>query len=273
MKFVLATWGSRGDIEPNLAVGRELVRRGHEVKMAVPPDLVAFTESAGPEAVPFGPNSGAILDAHRDYWTCFFSTPWKLRELARSRGEIAGPLLRGWQEMSATLMSLADGADLIFSGINFEDAAANVAEHYGIPHGDPALLPAAPQQSGPAVSAGAVEPRGRAGVLVGVLARDQEGRGHPAPRTGPPESHRLRPPAHHRKWVAGSPGLRRGLLSGSRRRVGPVAEATALRRHPDAGLGDGHRRRGRRPGSRPAPRRSSSGSAAFRSKPRPTRSP
>ena len=44
MKFVLASWGSRGDVEPNLAVGRELVRRGHEVCMAVPPDLVGFTE-------------------------------------------------------------------------------------------------------------------------------------------------------------------------------------------------------------------------------------
>ena len=30
-------------------------------------------------------------------------------------------------------MSLADGADLIFTGINFEDAAANVAEYYNIP--------------------------------------------------------------------------------------------------------------------------------------------
>ena len=47
MKFVLATWGSRGDVEPNLAVGRELVRRGHDVCMAVPPDLVGFTEAAG----------------------------------------------------------------------------------------------------------------------------------------------------------------------------------------------------------------------------------
>jgi UDP:flavonoid glycosyltransferase YjiC (YdhE family) len=51
----------------------------------------------------------------------------------RSRIEIAGPLLQGWQEMSTTLMSLADGADLLFTGINFEDAAANVAEHYDIP--------------------------------------------------------------------------------------------------------------------------------------------
>jgi UDP:flavonoid glycosyltransferase YjiC (YdhE family) len=133
MKFVLATWGSRGDIEPSAAVGRELVRRGHDVCMAVPPDLVAFTEAAGPKAVPFGPNSQAILDSHRDFWTCFFRNPWKLRTLIKSRLEIAGPLLKGWQEMSATLMSIADGADLIFTGINFEDAAANVAAHYDIP--------------------------------------------------------------------------------------------------------------------------------------------
>ncbi|AQA05211.1 glycosyl transferase family 1 [Mycobacterium sp. MS1601] len=133
MKFVVATWGSRGDVEPSLAAARELVRRGHDVVMAVPPDLVAFTEAAGPTAVPFGPDSQAILDAHRNFWTCFFRTPWRLATLLRSRIEIAGPLLRGWQEMSATLMSLADGADLLFTGINFEDAAANVAEYYGLP--------------------------------------------------------------------------------------------------------------------------------------------
>ena len=133
MKFVLATWGSRGDIEPSLAIGRELLRRGHDVQMAVPPDLADFTSAAGPEAVAFGPPSRAILDAHRNFWTCFFRNPWKIRELVRARGEIAGPLLQGWQDMGATLMSMADGADLILTGINFEDAAANVAEHYDIP--------------------------------------------------------------------------------------------------------------------------------------------
>ena len=46
MKFVLASYGSRGDIEPCVALGRELLRRGHEVRMAVPPDLVGFAESA-----------------------------------------------------------------------------------------------------------------------------------------------------------------------------------------------------------------------------------
>ncbi len=133
MKFVLASWGSRGDVEPNLAVGRELARRGHDVCMVVPPDLVGFTESAGVAAVGFGPEAQSILDAHRDYWTCFFSHPWRIRQLIRSRLDIAGPLIQGWQEMSTTLMSLADGADLLFTGINFEDAAANVAEYYDIP--------------------------------------------------------------------------------------------------------------------------------------------
>ncbi|EHB49691.1 glycosyl transferase family 28 [Mycolicibacterium rhodesiae JS60] len=133
MKFVLATWGSRGDVEPTAAVGRELVRRGHDVSLAVPPDLVEFSKAAVPDSIGFGPNSRSILDAHRDYWTCFFSPPWKLRKMAKARGEITGPLFQGWQDMSATLMSLAEGADLIFSGINFEDAASNVAEYYDIP--------------------------------------------------------------------------------------------------------------------------------------------
>jgi vancomycin aglycone glucosyltransferase len=36
MKFVLAAYGSRGDIEPCAVVGRELLRRGHDVYVAVP---------------------------------------------------------------------------------------------------------------------------------------------------------------------------------------------------------------------------------------------
>ena len=59
MKFVLACYGTRGDVEPCAAVGRELLRRGHEVRMAVPPDLVGFVESAGLAAVAYGPDTQA----------------------------------------------------------------------------------------------------------------------------------------------------------------------------------------------------------------------
>ena len=55
MKFALACYGSRGDVEPSAAVGRELQRRGHEVRMAVPPELVGFVETVGLPAIPFGP--------------------------------------------------------------------------------------------------------------------------------------------------------------------------------------------------------------------------
>ena len=61
MKFVLAFYGTRGDVEPGIAVGRELLRRGHDVRMAVPPDLIGFAESAGLAAVAYGPDTQAWL--------------------------------------------------------------------------------------------------------------------------------------------------------------------------------------------------------------------
>src|SRR5271156_4112381 len=133
MKIVLACWGSRGDTEPCVAVGRELLRRGHDVRMAVPPNLAGFAEAAGPAAGAFGPDTQAILDAHRKFWTCLFRNPWRIQDLIESRREVGEPIIQCWAEMSTTLTSLAEGADLIFPAVNFEDAAANVAEHYDIP--------------------------------------------------------------------------------------------------------------------------------------------
>ena len=133
MKFVLASWGTRGDVEPFVAVGHELVRRGHDVRMAVSPELVGFAESAGPAAVGFGPDLQAILDPHRDFFTCLFRTPWRIQQLNRLLGEVSEPLNQCYGEVSATLTSLADGADLLITGINFEDAAVDVAEYCDIP--------------------------------------------------------------------------------------------------------------------------------------------
>jgi UDP:flavonoid glycosyltransferase YjiC (YdhE family) len=133
MKFVLACWGTRGDVEPSVAVGRELLRRGHDVRMAVPPDQVGFAESAGLAAVAYGLDTQAHVDRHRNFWTCFFRNPWRIQDLIRLRREVREFVTQCWGEMSTTLTSLADGADLLFTGLVFEDAAANVAEYYDIP--------------------------------------------------------------------------------------------------------------------------------------------
>ncbi|MGO9351818.1 MAG: glycosyltransferase [Mycobacterium sp.] len=133
MKFVLASYGGRGDVEPAMVVGRELQRRGHEVCMAVPPNLVGFTEAAGLAAVAYGLDSQAILDAQRKYWTCYLRTPWKLKELNRMGRETEEFATRCWREMTTTLASVADGADLLLTGLIFEQPAANVTEYYDLP--------------------------------------------------------------------------------------------------------------------------------------------
>src|SRR5271169_4847143 len=105
MKFALASYGTRGDVEPCAAVGRELLRRGHEVRMAVAPDLVGFAESAGFAVVEYGPDLQAILDASR-IWTRLFRTPWRIQDLIRLSREHSELVTQCWGEGSTTLTSL-----------------------------------------------------------------------------------------------------------------------------------------------------------------------
>src|ERR1700756_211531 len=105
MKFVLACYGVRGDVEPAVVVGRELLRRGHDVRIAVPPNLMGFAESAGLAAVPYGLDSQAISEAQRDYWTCFFRNPWRVQELNRLGREIGKLITQCLGEVTATLTS------------------------------------------------------------------------------------------------------------------------------------------------------------------------
>ncbi|WP_118914702.1 glycosyltransferase [Mycobacterium shigaense] len=112
MKFVVASYGSRGDVEPFAAVVRELLTRGHDVRLAVPPMMVGFVESAGIASVPFGSDAPS----------------------ATVMGDVLRNIRQAWVEWGASLKALADGADLLLTGKNEQGFAANVAEYYGIPH-------------------------------------------------------------------------------------------------------------------------------------------
>ena len=127
MKFALAVHGTRGDVEPCAAVGLELLRRGHEVRIAVPPNLIGFVESAGLAAVAYGPDIEPLLkeDAYREFW--------KIQNSIKLLSDGMEELRRAWAEMATTLASLADGADLLVTGMMQQGIADNVAEYYGIP--------------------------------------------------------------------------------------------------------------------------------------------
>ncbi|CPW28761.1 Putative glycosyltransferase GtfB [Mycobacteroides abscessus] len=129
MKFALACYGTRGDVEPSVSVGCELSRRGHDVSIAVPPELIGFAESAGLAAVPYGPKLHDFLQDEflRTFWTRLMRNPiGALRELW-------APIARYWPDTSTTLLSLAEDADLLSTGLNFEQSAGNVAEYFDIP--------------------------------------------------------------------------------------------------------------------------------------------
>jgi UDP:flavonoid glycosyltransferase YjiC (YdhE family) len=133
MKFVLASYGTRGDIEPSLVVGLELQRRGHDVRMAVPPDSIGFTEAAGLATVAYGLDTRSWLDVYRNFWTSVFHTFWRIQDLRKLWREMWELSDQSWAQMNTTLTALADGADVLFAGQSYQEPAANVAEYYDIP--------------------------------------------------------------------------------------------------------------------------------------------
>ncbi|WP_102417682.1 glycosyltransferase [Mycobacterium sp. 4858] len=135
MKVVLACYGSRGDVEPAAAIGRELLHRGHEVRMAVAPELVGFVEAAGLAAVACGPDLQSFVDAQRGFQngTDALRNFWKIQDQIRLKREAREFHTQCWRQTSATLTPLAAGADLLVTGLTYEEVAANVAEYHDIP--------------------------------------------------------------------------------------------------------------------------------------------
>ncbi|OMC52900.1 glycosyltransferase [Mycobacterium sp. IS-2888] len=142
MKIVLAAYGSRGDVEPFAAVGREMLRRGHDVCLAVPPTMVGFVESAGLAAVAYGPQPAAFQSDSLKWFfggcppgpgVGSFDGDTNTQNPLGAMVEVMEHVARAWADWGAALTTLAEGADLILTGKGAQGLAANVAEYYGIP--------------------------------------------------------------------------------------------------------------------------------------------
>jgi vancomycin aglycone glucosyltransferase len=130
MRVVVVGYGSRGDVEPCVAAGRELLRRGHDVLVAVPPNMLGFVGSAGLAAAAYGPDSREEMnpasELFRDLATRMHDQIGALTEIVEHVNQVKA-------DKSATLTTVAQGADLLVAGFNEQGLAANVAEYYGIP--------------------------------------------------------------------------------------------------------------------------------------------
>jgi vancomycin aglycone glucosyltransferase len=127
MKFVLAGYGSRGDVEPCAVVGRELLRRGHDVSIAVPPNMFGLVESAGLTAVSYGPDSQQQLNTAAEYFVGNMKNPYG------ALPEVAERVTQVWVDKGTVLASLAAEADVLVTGMNEQRLAANIAEYHHIP--------------------------------------------------------------------------------------------------------------------------------------------
>ncbi len=121
MRVLLSTIGSRGDVQPLLALALELRRQSHESRLCAPPDFRDLIEGCGLPFVPVGPEvrSAASQRSAR----AATSSPQAMRQLLMDT--IAGQF--------ATLGEAAEGCDAIVATTALQYAAHSIAEQRGIP--------------------------------------------------------------------------------------------------------------------------------------------
>ena len=145
--FVLAAYGSRGDTEPCIAVAAELQRRGHDVRMAVtvPPAMRAYVDSQNLDASPYGRDWQELVN-DEDFTRMLHNPIGAIPQAVDFVAQVV-------QDKVATLLSLADGADLLVAGMTEQTPVANVAEYHRIPTAALHLFPPQILQHGSAQDA------------------------------------------------------------------------------------------------------------------------
>ncbi|HEY6078970.1 MAG TPA: glycosyltransferase [Polyangiaceae bacterium] len=124
MKALLVPVGSRGDVQPQLLLGAELMRRGHAVTIAAPPD---FAEAAGQRGFRFIPIGDSIMELLVNN-----SGMTERHPLVALPGQIA--LLRRNTERSVRdLFAAEHDADVVVSaGLSL--GGKMLADKLGVPH-------------------------------------------------------------------------------------------------------------------------------------------
>jgi vancomycin aglycone glucosyltransferase len=129
MRLLLSTTGTRGDVQPLVALALALRSLGQEVRLCVPPDFREWIEGLGMPVTPIGP---------------------ELRWTGKANPSAARPTPEQWRQMAEgtvttqfeTIAAAARGYDVIVGATALQIAAPSVAERIGIPYIFAAYCPA-----------------------------------------------------------------------------------------------------------------------------------
>lgn len=121
MRMVLSTIGSRGDVQPLVALALVLRSMGQEAVLCVPPDFVEWIEGLGLTVTAIGPE---LRSTARPAGPTVLPTPEQRRQMAEQ--SIATQF--------ETISRAAHRADAIVGATALQIAAPSVAEQMGIPY-------------------------------------------------------------------------------------------------------------------------------------------
>lgn len=122
MRALLAAVGTRGDVQPALALALELRKLGHAVRMCISPNFVDWAQALGFDAVPMGVEMR--MPRQTSDSTPKF-TPEELRRLRESTPDLI-------TDQFETIGAMVDGCDVIVGANAHQYAAPSIAERAGI---------------------------------------------------------------------------------------------------------------------------------------------
>jgi vancomycin aglycone glucosyltransferase len=123
MRILLSTIGSRGDVQPLVALGLQLRAQGAEVRLCIPPDFRDWAEGLGFHVTPIGPDLRKATAATQPA-ALGPITPERIRQMAE--GTLAAQF--------ATIPAAAAGCDLVVGATALQIAAHSIAEKLRIPY-------------------------------------------------------------------------------------------------------------------------------------------
>lgn len=127
MRIAIVTSGSRGDVQPYIALGKGLQETGYDVRLLGSSDFESLIAGAGLTFRGMGPNIQAIIE--NETWSQALEQGHFLLILRQMRTEMKGVAA----QLADQLPELLRDSDLILTGMGGIGGVFPIAEHFSIP--------------------------------------------------------------------------------------------------------------------------------------------